>query len=213
MPDGDTFAKSVSRNWVKASRLSFGSGDDAVAINACEKALTRDLNERPWNDLTDAVRDIAEAVMADGDVVSRRRVLKNLEWYRDKWPADRYGAMRRVANQILTHGSITDWPASPFGTRETLETRVAAEILAESTVMSIAPACTVARLEHAGKMDVSRFHTRTVEMRMLLRDAPGLRSLADQVKRAPNDLSRRVRTPRTRLPRLPQSELVELPIG
>jgi hypothetical protein len=211
MPDGDIFAKTVSRNWVNASRLSFSLGDDAVAIGECEKALTRDLNERPWNGFADAVRDIAEAAMAEGDVADRRRVLKNLEWYREKWPADRYEVMLRVANQILTRESFSEW--SLVDIREALETRVAAEILTESIITRVAPACTAARLEQAGKMDISRFHTRTVEIQMLLRDAPGLRSLADQLKRAPKGQYRRVRTPRTQLPRVPQSELVEMPIG
>ncbi len=211
MPDGDIFAKTVSRNWVNASRLSFSLTDDAVAIGECEKALTRDLNQRPWNGFADVVRDIAEAAMSEGDVADRRRVLKNLEWYREKWPADRYEVMLRVANQILTRKSFAG--GSLVDIREKLETRIAAEILTESIITRIAPACTAARLEQTGKMDVSRFHTRTVEMQMLLRDALGLRSLADQLKRAPKDLNRRVRTPRTQLPRVPQSELVEMPIG
>ena len=211
MPDGDIFAKTVSRNWVNASHLSFSSGDDAVAIGECEKALTRDLNERPWNGFADAVRDIAASATAEGDVADRRRVLKDLEWYREKWPADRYEVMLRVANRILTRESFAE--GSLVNIREALETRVAAEILTESIITRIAPACTAARLEQACKMDVSRFHTRTVEMQLLLRDAPGLRRLADQLKRALKDPNRRVRKPRTQLPRVPQSELVEMPIG
>ena len=149
--------------------------------------------------------------MSGGDVADRRRMLKNLEWYREKWPADRYEVMVRVANQILARESVAE--GSLVDIREAFETRVAAGILTESIITRIAPACTAARLEQAGKIDVTRFHTRTVEMQMLLRDAPGLRNLADQLKRAPKDRIRRVRTPRTHLPRVPQSELIEMPIG
>jgi hypothetical protein len=211
MPDGDVFAKTVSRNWVTASRLSFSLGDDVVAIGECEKTLSKDLNERPWIGCADAVRDIAEAAMAEGDVDDRRRVLKNLEWYREKWPADRYEVMIRVTNRILARESVAE--GSLIDIREELETRVAAGILSESIITRIAPACMASRLEQAGKINVTRFHTRTVEMQILHRNAPGLRSLVDQLKRAPKDQNRRVRTPRTQLPRVPQSELIEMPIG
>lgn len=213
MPDGDIFARSLPRNWRKAARLAFGAEDDAAAIDACEKELARDLNERPWNGVGEAVRDIAAAMTADDDPVNRRRVLKHLEWRRDKWPADRYEAMRRVANRNLARGTATDGSASPKVIVGSRETRIAVEIFEESIVMSIAPACHAERLAKAGKMTVDQYHERTLEIRTLLRNSPVLQGLVNQVMRTPGNASPRVRAPRNRSPRLPQRELVNLPIG
>jgi len=213
MPDGDMFAKRLSRKWVKPARLAFGAEDDSAAVDACEKEIARDVNARPWNGLAEAVRDIAAAMTAEDDPENRRRALTNLEWYRDTWPADRYGAMRRVANRHLTRGTSPEGSTSLTATRDNQETRIAVEILEESIMMGIAPGCEAERLAKAGKMSLERFHERILEIRGSLKNAPGLQCIAGEIMRTPTDGGLRVRAPRSRSPRLPQSELVKLPIG
>ncbi len=78
MPDGDILTKSVSRNWVEASRLAFNGADDAIGIRTCEKVLARELNEHPWRDLASATRDIVDAALAGDHVVNRRRLRDHL---------------------------------------------------------------------------------------------------------------------------------------
>lgn len=213
MPDGDIFSNTVASGWVIPSRLSFSTGDDAIAISECEKALARDLNAQPWADLPDAVQVVAEAGEAGSDVMARRHMLKDFERYRDTWPADRYEAMCRVANRILTRETTADRLVSSLAIWEERRGEIAAEVFAELIIIHVAPACTATRLAQSGKMDEPRFQERSAELRSMLRNAPGVARLADLAMQTADKSGRTITPSRSRLPRLPQVELVELPIG
>lgn len=213
MPDGDIFAKSLPRKWDKAGRLAFGVEDDTATVGECEKQLVRELNESPWSGFGDAVRDIAEETAGASDLVQRRRVLQDLEWYRDRWPADRYQAMRRVANRFLARGGAPNEPLASIGTWQSQQTRIASAILTDLVMMRIARAAMAERMALTGKMTVERFDQRSLEIQTLLQNAPGLQSVGMRLMQASADTSSRMQAPRSRSRHVPQSELVNMPIG
>jgi len=213
MPDGDIYAKNVPRRWAKLSRLVFEGDDDALAIDQSEKVLATQLRERPWDGFDNAVRMIAEAQQADRGLRERRQVLEELKRFASNWPTNRYEALRRVANRELAGASTDRTVIFPGITKHDRELPIAAAVLAEWVIMSIGPAGLALRMERTSNLDASAFHVRATEMRTLLSEAPGVRQLATQVLTNSNRGGRPIRTPRTRVARPSQIDLVNHPIG
>jgi hypothetical protein len=213
MPDGDIFSRSLSRNWARPARLWFGGADDEVAVAKIVKALTKDLHNRPWIDIQGPVSIIADTMQRGCDEIRRRRTLKDLERYRDLWPADRYDAMRRVANRMLVDTPLVELAKSPQAVVQSLESQIAANILAESTTMHVAPASEAARLAQATKMDIAAFNERTVQLGLRLRADPAIFILTSQLLQPFAEPGQVIRAPRRQNIRRTQLDLVDLPIG
>ena len=213
MPDGDIYTKKVPRPWVKAARLVFESCDDALAVDECEKTLASQLRERPWDGLNHAVRIIAEAQGVDRGLSGRRQVLDELKRFASGWPAERREALQRVANRELVGSSTAQMVLFPGNAWHDREREIAAAVLAESVLMAIAPAGQALRMERTSKLDASAFVIRATHTRKLLYEAPGILDLANQVLSNSNGDGRPIRAPRTRVARLSQIDLVNLPIG
>lgn len=213
MPDGDMFAKSLPRNWGTAGRLAFGIEDDAATIGECQKQLVRELNESPWIGFADAVGDIAYGMIEAEDQIQRRRVLQHLEWYCDRWPADRYKSMRQVANRLLAHGVAPNESTALTRPRESQHAYIASAILTELVMTRIARASMAKRMASTGKMSAERFEQRSRELRDLLQSDPGLQTVGMGLMRSSETTTSRIRIPRNRSRRVPQSELVNLAIG
>jgi hypothetical protein len=213
MPDGDVYAKRVPRPWVKAARFVFEGGDDAFALDECEKALASQWRERPWDGLIDAVRMIAEAQGADRNLPRRRQALDELKRFASAWPADRLEALLRVANRELAGSSTAHMVIFPGNAWHDRGLQIAAAVLAESVIRAIAPAGRAHRLERTSNLDAQAFVYRATETRKLLCEAPGILHLANQVLRNANGGGQPIRASRTRVSRLSQIDLVNLPIG
>ena len=213
MPDGDIYSKRVPRPWVKAARSVFEGGDDAIAVDECEKALASQLRERRWDGLDDAVRMIAEAQGADHGLPGRRQALDELKRFAFAWPADRREVLLRVANRELAGSSTVRMVLFPGNAWHDRGLQIATDVLAESVIRAIAPAGRAHRLERTGKLDAQAFVLRATEMRKLLCEAPGVRHFANQLLKNSNGSDQPIRASRTRVTRLSQFDLVNLPIG
>jgi hypothetical protein len=80
-------------------------------------------------------------------------------------------------------------------------------------IRAIAPAGRAHRLERTGKLDAQAFVLRATEMRKLLCEASGVLHLANQVLTNSNGGGQPIRASRSRVTRLSQIDLVNLPIG
>jgi hypothetical protein len=213
MPDGDIYTEKVPRPWVKPARSVFEGSNDAVALDECEKALASQLRERPWDGFNDAVRMIAEAQGTDRDLPGRRQALGELKQFASAWSADRREALLRVANRELAGSSTAQMVFFPGNAWRDRGLQIAAAVLAESVIGDIAPAGRAHRLERTGKLDAPAFVLRVTEIRKLLCEAPGVLHLANQVLKNSNAGDQPIRASRTRVTRLSQFDLVNLPIG